>query len=227
LGYSPAVTQKILNTLKAHDFVQQNEETQRYRLGLGVLHLGLAVLAQTDLLRVARPYLEELTANTEETTFLAIRDEFRAVYIDLVKSPHPIRMDAEVGAQRPLNCTSVGKILLAWAPERTVENAAKAGAFTKSTKNSIVDLNAFLAELVKVRKQGYAIDYEEYNAEAMCIAAPIFRQDGSIYAAITTSGPSFRMKNRIPEIASMVKAQAREISRKLGYGLTQSEKAEA
>jgi IclR family KDG regulon transcriptional repressor len=227
LGYSPAVTQKILNTLRIHDFVQQNEDTQRYRLGLGSLNVGLSVLAQTDVVKIARPYMEELTAETGETTFLAIRDVYRAVYIEIVKSPHPIRMDAEIGAHRPLNCTSVGKILLAWAPSGIVSNAEKAGALEKSTKNSIVEVDALEAELINVREQGYALDNEEYNAEAICIAGPIFGQDGKIFAAITTSGPSFRMKDKISVFSNLVKTSAAEISLKLGYGLNLSTEVEA
>jgi DNA-binding IclR family transcriptional regulator len=222
LGYSPAVTQKILNTLRVHDFVQQNEDTQRYRLGLGSLNIGLAVLAQIDVLQVARPYMEELTAETGETTFLAIRDVYRAVYIEIVKSPHPIRMDAEIGAHRPLNCTSVGKILLAWAPSGVVSNAEKAGILEKSTKNSIVKADELEAELIKVREQGYAVDNEEYNVEAICVAGPIFGPDGKILAAITTSGPSFRMKDKIPVFSNLVKTTAAEISLKLGHGLNLS-----
>ncbi len=217
LGYSPAVTQKIFNTFKAHGFVQQNLDTQRYQLGIGALNVGLAVLEQTDLLKVARPMMVELTNNTEETTFLALQDEFRTVYIDRVKSPHPIRMDAEIGAHRPMNCTAVGKILLAFGPHGTVSDAFDSGEFVKSTENSIIDYKMFEMELERVREQGYAIDNEEYNSEAMCIAAPIFGPNGRICAAITTSGPSFRIKHRLSEIISLVKDQAAEISTKLGH----------
>jgi DNA-binding IclR family transcriptional regulator len=227
LGYSPAVTQKILNTLRVHGFVQQSEDTQRYRLGLGSLNVGLAVLAQTDVVKVARPYMEELTADTGETTFLAIRDIYRAVYIEIVKSPHPIRMGAEIGAHRPLNCTSVGKILLAWAPSGILSNAEKAGALEKSTKNSIIEIDSLEAELIKVREQGYAVDNEEYYSEALCVAGPIFGPDGKILAAITTSGPSFRMKDKISGFSSLVKTSAAEISLKLGHGLNLSTEVEA
>ena len=217
LGYSPAVTQKILNTFKAHSFVQQDLDTQRYQLGTGALHVGLAVLEQTDLLKVARPKMIELTNKTGETTFLALQDEYRTVYIDRVKSPHPIRMDAEIGAHRPMNCTAVGKILLAFGPPGSVSAAFDSGAFVKSTSNSIVDLKMLEMELERVREQRYAIDNEEYNSEAMCVAAPIFGPNCQICAAITTSGPSFRMKHRVSEIIDLVKAQAAEISAQLGY----------
>jgi DNA-binding IclR family transcriptional regulator len=217
LGYSPAVTQKILNTFKAHSFVQQDLDTQRYQLGIGALNVGLAVLEQTDLLKVARPMMIELTNKTEETTFLALQDEYRTVYIDRVKSPHPIRMDAEIGAHRPMNCTAVGKILLAYGPPGNVSAAYDSGSFEKSTNKSIVDLKMFEMELERVREQKYAIDNEEYNSEAMCVAAPIFGPNGQIYAALTTSGPSFRMKHRMSEIIDLVKEKAAEISAQLGH----------
>jgi DNA-binding IclR family transcriptional regulator len=159
----------------------------------------------------------ELTNKTEETTFLAVRDEYRAVYIDLVKSFHPIRMDAEIGSQRPLNCTAVGKILLAYGPPQVIYEASEAGAFVKSTKNSITDPKTLEKALEGVREKGYAIDEEEYNAEAICVAAPIFGPAGQVHAAVTASGPSTRMRPRFDDIIDLVKDCASEISIKMGY----------
>jgi DNA-binding IclR family transcriptional regulator len=217
LGYSPAVTQKLLNTLRAHNFVEQNEQTDRYRLGAGVLQLGLGMMARLDLVNVAQGEMESLTAETGETTFLAIRNDLHAVYVDKVMSPHAIRMDAEIGARRPLNCTAVGKILLAWADGDLVRRLDEEGLLEKRTPYSITSREQLQAELETVRHQGYAIDRQEYVADAMCVAAPIFNRERQLVGSITTSGPSFRIKDRIEEVAALVMAKADKISDALGY----------
>jgi DNA-binding IclR family transcriptional regulator len=217
LGYSPAVTQKLLNTLKAHNFVEQNEETDRYRLGLGVLQLGLGMMARLDLVNVAQGEMESLTAETGETTFLAIRNDMHAVYVDKVTSPHAIRMDAEIGARRPLNCTAVGKILLAWADRGLVQRLEEESLIKKRTPYSITSKEQLQDELDTVRNQGYAVDRQEYVADGICVAAPIFNRDQQIVGSITTSGPSFRLKDRVEQIAALVMAKADKISDALGY----------
>jgi len=220
LGYSPAVTQKILSTLKVHGYVQQDEDTERYRLGVSALHLGLSMLSRLDVLNVAHPFMESLTHRTGETTFLAIRDDVAAVYIDKVTSPHDIRMDAKVGARRPLNCTAVGKVLLAWGAAGLVSQLVEHGAIKQQTENSITDPQELEEELARVRERGYALDCREYLVDAMCAAAPIFGQDGQVVASVTASCPAFRVEDRIEEIAKSVVSSAAKISAQLGYRKT-------
>lgn len=218
LGYSPAVTQKILNTLKLHHFVQQDEETGRYRLGLGSLGLSTAVLRRLDVTKVARPYLKQLSDRTRETTFLAVQDEQTVVYVDKAESNQPIRMDAEIGASRPLNCTAVGKVLLAFG-ETELSALVGTEAMAAPTSNSIIDPDTLAMELEKVKAQGFAIDEEEFHLGVMCIAAPIFSQEGKVIAAITSSGPNFRVQANLDQIVEITQEVATQISAALGYEL--------
>ena len=217
LGYSPPVTQKILNTLKAHGFVRQDEDTDRYSLGLAALHVGQSVIARLDVVRISKPYMEQLTAETQETTFLAIRDGNHIVYVDKIPSPNAIRMDAEVGAIRPLNCTAVGKALLAWGPPELLTDAAASGAFVKATPNSITDPKVLEQELQQTRERGYALDMREFNPEGICIAAPIFSQSGCVIASITTSGLASRMEGNLERFSQLVIDAATKISTQCGY----------
>lgn len=217
LGYSPAMTEKILNSLIKHGFVWQNEETGNYKLGLGLVKLGLAALSKLDLIQLAHPYIEELTNKTRETTFLAIQNGNSAVYVDKVASPMPVRMDAEVGVGRPLNCTAVGKIFLSYSPPHTTVRVAEAGGFFQFTSKSIMDPAILEQELIEIRKSGIAFDWQEFNCDAICIAAPIFAYDGKVAAAVTSSGPTFRMKDNIELYTQYVKDIACQISAELGY----------
>lgn len=217
LGYSPAMTEKILNSLIRHGFVWQNTETGTYRLGLGLVKLGLAALSRLDLVQLAHPYLEELTEATQETTFLAVLNGVSAVYIDKVTSPLPVRMDAEIGVDRPLNCTAVGKILLSYSPPGTLAKVAELGGFQRFTANSVMDPTILEQELVGIRKSGIAFDRQEFNSDAICVAAPIFAYDGKVAAAVTTSGPSFRMQENLDLYTRLVKDVASRISAELGF----------
>lgn len=217
LGYSPAVTQKILNTLRVHGFVSQNEKTDRYSLGSAALQLGMAMLSQFNIVRVARPFLESLTEQTGETTFLAIREGVTAIYVDKEVSSNPIRMDAAVGVSRPLNCTAVGKVFLAFDNGDLLTEAANAGVFEKSTPNSIMDVQELKKNIARIRQTGYAIDNREFHTEAICVAAPIFGANGKLIAALTTSGVATRMEGNIQDIAEDVIDKANQISRSIGY----------
>ena len=217
LGYSPSVTQKTLNTLKCHDFVQQDTGTGRYTLGFGTVRIGIAMLDRLDVVRIAQPYMEELTSETRETTFLAIRDGLNAVYINKVTSPNAIRMDAEIGSNRPLNCTAVGKVHLAWGPASLIDEMVQENAFGKQTENSIVDAELLRDQLDQIREIGYALDIREFHNEGICIAAPIFDQSGTLVASITTSGLDSRMENNIDPFALLVIDKANVISKTLGY----------
>jgi DNA-binding IclR family transcriptional regulator len=217
LGYSPPVTQKILNTLKVHGYVSQNENTDRYALGPAALQIGMAMLSQLNIVRVARPFMERLTEETGETTFLAIREGLWAIYVDKEVSANPIRMDADVGVSRPLNCTAVGKVFLAFNKGDLLSEAAAAGVFTKFTPNSIVDAMELKEELGEVHRLGYAIDQREFHPEAICVAAPIYGVGGKLIGSITTSAVATRVENRIDQIAALVTDAAAQISRNMGH----------
>jgi len=217
LGYSPPVTQKIFNTLKVHGFIRQNDKTDRYSLGPTALRVGMAMLSQLSVVRVARPFLDRLTEETGETTFLAIREGLAAIYVDKEVTSNPIRMDAEVGVSRPLNCTAVGKVFLAFDNGDLLTEAAEAGVFTKFTSNSIIDVMELKSIIDRIRETGYAIDYREYHPEAICVAAPIFGANRKVVAAVTTSGVGTRMESRIDQIAEWVIDAAAQISRNLGH----------
>jgi len=217
LGYSPSVVQKILNTLKAHKFVEQDPSNGNYSLGPALLTLGLHMLSRIDVRQTARPHMERLSAASGETIFLGIRSGHQAIYVDKVTGNRPMWIDAALGAQRPLNCTAVGKVLLSGLSHEEIVKLARSGAFTAHTPNSITDLDALVQEIARVRERGYATDEEEFLPGAKCIAAPIKNHEGEIIAAITISAPAFRVDEHREEWVRLVRETAAAISTDLGY----------
>jgi len=216
-GYNPATVQKIVNAFKAQAYVVQDEITDRYHLGPEAVQLGLTALSRLDVRRAARPYLEELSRDSGETVFLAIARGNCVVYVDKVVSDQPIRMDAPVGADRPYNCTAVGKVLLAGMTSEEIEGLYDDGAFEKRTQNSILDADEMHIEVEKVREQGWARDREEFDYGASCVAAPIYDHEGQVVAALTVSGPSTRINQDLDRIIDLTKSRTEEVSKEMGY----------
>ena len=217
MGISPSVAQKSIQALVAQGFARQNPETQMYELGSMAIQVGLAGLLRLELRQVARPYLQQLVTATGKSSFLGIRQGDGAVYIDKVLSETELRMDVPLGSWRPLNCTAVGKALLAYLPETSLAQLAHEGAFRQPTPNSIHDLQALAEEMASIRDHGIAVDREEYALGAMCLAAPIRNHEGEVIATAVVSGPIQRIEPRADDIASHVKACGDAISRALGY----------
>lgn len=222
LGYSPATVQKLINALKAQGYVVQDPLTERYHLGPEAVQLGLMALSRLELRRVARPHLERLSQESNETVFLAIPRDSHAIYVDKVVSPQEIRTDAPLGVNRPYNCTAVGKVLLAGMSDEQIEQLAAQGAFERWTANSITDLETLRAEIEKVRALGWARDNEEYIVGAGCVAAPIRDYSGKVIAALTISGPIARLNEQLDRHVALVKAAAAAISAEMGYRNTRA-----
>jgi len=216
LGYGSGTTQKILNTLRSHGWIAKRSDTGRYVLGLGAIAFAYLANSHSNVITLARPFLERLVRETDEAAYLAIRQEEACVYVDKVLGDEEIRMDAPLGITRPLNCTAVGKALLAYAEgqDRTALRAL-AGSFEARTENSITDVDVLFDELVQVRSTGHALDIRECNASGACIAAAVRDGDGVPVAAITVTGPAERLVAKREEIARLVREVAEEFSRSL------------
>jgi DNA-binding IclR family transcriptional regulator len=217
LGYSPATVHKLIDTLDSQGYVTQDELTRRYHLGPQAVELGLTAISRMDVFRTARHPMELLCESSGETIFLAIPRPDHVVYIDKVVSPQPIRMDAQIGARRPYNCTSVGKALLAGFSLDHLKNLAHLGVFEKRTENSIIDVEDLVRELELVRERGWAYDNEEYIRGACCIGAPVFDLFANQVAAITISGPADRIKHNLDQFIPLVKECAADISKSMGF----------
>jgi len=215
---STATLYRLLQTLKDRGFVTQNPYTGKYRLGLKLLELGQVVVEQIELRRIALPFLQELMEKTGETANLVILDEDKAVYIEKVESPASLRMFLRIGKQAPAHATGVGKVLLASLSSEKLQKIINHKTLPKLTENTITSPEKLKKELEKIRKEGFAIDNEECEVGAKCIAAPIMDYRKEVVAAVSISGPSARLtEDRVKNLVRVVKEIAHKISEKLGY----------
>ncbi len=209
---------KLLSTLAAHGFIEQDQETKKYKLGYKYLELSSMLLESLDLRTQAKPYLKELEAATNEVIHLVVYDQGEVVYIEKLEGNETLRTHSRVGKRASMHCTSVGKVILAHLPgDEVAEIIAKKG-LEKHTEKTITDPNIFVKELQKIRKQGYGVEMEENEEGITCIAAPIFDHKGDITAAVSISGPSTRMtEKRLEELMQLITETGKTISTRLGY----------
>jgi DNA-binding IclR family transcriptional regulator len=215
-------THRLLSSLSYFGYVRQDQNTKHYFLGFKLVELGNLLLGQLDLRKEAEPFLRDLAERTRETVHLVILDGSEIVYLDKLETePHTggLRMASRVGSRNPAHSCAVGKVLMAHLPAEALARAVEEKGLPKRTANTITDFNQLKDHMALVRKQGYAIDDEENERGIRCVGAPIFNEAGRVVAAISVSGPAFRVtKKAVQErLKKEVMATAHRISRKLGF----------
>jgi DNA-binding IclR family transcriptional regulator len=155
---------RLLSTLEAGGFVQQDPRNGRYRLGLQLAALGGLALTQYDIGDVARPLLQEMATRAGETTTLSVLDGDAVVNIDQVLGPQPVKHIGWIGRRMPLYCTAAGKPLLAHLPAESVDRLLDR-PLERFTARTITSPAQIRREIEDIRTRGYAVGHEEYEAE--------------------------------------------------------------
>ncbi|HKD50470.1 MAG TPA: IclR family transcriptional regulator [Candidatus Acidoferrum sp.] len=206
----------ILRTLERRGYLRRDVESGRYRLGLKILSLGSDAQSNLDIADVALPFMRALEEKIHMTVHLAVLDQGEAVYIEKVEAPGFFKVNTWVGRRMFLHSTSVGKCLLAWLPKQEVETIVKQQGLKKRTPKTITTMTRLLADLQRVKDEGYAVDDEENSLGARCLGAPVFDVAGNVVAALGASGTLTQVDEAsLPRLAESVKETARRISRQL------------
>lgn len=221
LGIGKATIYRLITTLRIHGYVEQTV-TEKYKLSFKLFELGNMMVNQIGIRKTSHPFLEQLAVATKETVNLAVLDQSSVIYIDRIESPEPLRMILDVGTRFPVFCSALGLTLLAYLEPAEVDNllaqVQQEGQLIKYTENTIVDLNFIKEKLSIIRKQSYTFDNEFYLAGIRSIAAPVFNHSGRVIAAISVTGPSIRMTDKVvSEFIPLVKESAKSTSIQLGF----------
>jgi IclR family acetate operon transcriptional repressor len=212
----PVTTTRIMATLQIEGLAQKVDG--RYALGPGLIHLGNAALAGTDIRRLALPLLQQLTVDTGETSHLAIPCNERSLVIAVQDSINPLRAASSAGFLTDLHSSSTGKIFLSYVFASRLGDIEALRAPFRHTEHTLTKRADLEREIELTRKRGYSIDDEECHVGVRCVAAPVFSSDGSAAAAIGITAPTTRLpERRVREMAEKVIAAAAEASRLLGH----------
>jgi DNA-binding IclR family transcriptional regulator len=217
LGVHKATASRLAATLAERGLIERDPATERYRLGFGLIRLAGAAMAGLDLVSSARPILEDLARDTRETVTLGVLSGEEMVSIDQVTGASSIVSVSWVGRRTPLHTTSTGKVFLAFLDEGDRERRLSL-PLERATKRSIVDPAQLREQLEDVRRRGYAQTLEELEEGLNAVAAPVRQADGEVVAALSVSGPAFRLRPvDLPRIGRRTIEAADRISRRLGF----------
>jgi Transcriptional regulator len=217
LDVHKATASRLFATLADHGFLERDPVTDKYRIGYGLVSLAGAAIGNMDVVRTARPMLESLAEKTRETVNLGVISGDDVVYVDQVAGARSIVSVNWVGQRTPLHATSNGKVLLAWLPDGERDRLL-AHHLERTTPHTLTDPAKLLVALKEVRTKGYAQTIEELEEGLNAVAAPIRAAEGDVIAALSVSGPAFRLRPvDMPRAARFTIEAAGAISRRLGY----------
>jgi IclR family transcriptional regulator, KDG regulon repressor len=216
LKFPKATTFRILFTLGQLGYVEQDAGTGTYRLS------EKADWSRRDQFRdslkgIARPYMERLLSRFEQTVNLGVLDQDQVLYIDILEGLRSIRMAATVNTYGPLHCTALGKSILAYLPPDECLGILKRRPLARFTANTITLAPQLMHHLSKVRSRGYAVDNEEAERGARCVAVPIFNSENQPAAGMSVSGPTSHIqRSTAREIADVLINYGARISERMG-----------
>lgn len=212
-GVPRASAHRLLKEMVGLGLLSFDPEMGRYRGSLKLASLGAAVTVHFDLRVHAHPHLKALHQSIGHPCHLSVRDGAEGVYVDKIESAgYGIKLFSEIGKRFPLHCTAMGKILLAHVPPEVLHGIIN-GRLAAMTENTITSRARLVAELAKVREQGYALDREEITRGLMCVAAPITGFGEAVIGAISTTFPTYiAAEGGLDALTQVVRACAARIS---------------
>ena len=210
LGMHKSTVSRLLATLESRGLVRR--EGDRFVPGWELARLGALATRGFALVGSSQDAMERLAEETGETVNLAVRDDGRALNVHQVDSAHFVAVTDWTGRAAPLHATANGKVLLAFGEGPLPRE------LTRLTRRTISDRRELRAELERVRRNGLGVALEELELGLHAVAAPVFDCFGTCLAAISVSGPAYRLtEGRLAVAGELCVGAAREVSEKLGY----------
>ena len=215
---------RLLATLEQKGYVEQCPRSELYRLGSSCLELGRAFLGPENLTVLVRPVLEALAIEFQETIHLAVLNDFEVVHLDGEQPGRMLMSGLRTGQRLPAYCTASGKLLLGMAADSPSREAfgvwlQQPEHLLKRAPNTLVDSDKLLEQVYAAGTQGYALDLEECEEGLHCLSVPVMDAAGLPIAAISVSGPSFRLseEHMLEDLLPVLQQQAETLSQQLGF----------
>ena len=220
VGAPVSTVHRLLTILVEQGFVMQDRRSRRYHVGAGFVRLAQAFLQRRSLATEARQYLERLTDECGETSFVTSMVDSVPVCVAIAECHRPLRLFIEVGQRMPFHAAASARAILAFRDEVTVKRLLEGEPFesyTGATPRTHDEVVRLLPEIVRL---GYAVCEEELDENVTAVSAPIRDEHGRVDASVTVVAPAERMRGeRRSEVVAAVKATALDISLSQGYGI--------
>ncbi len=214
---APAI-QRLLNTLADHGYVEQAEDTRRYRIGHGVLVLAQHVLRKDRLIGIAEPELQTLASENSFNAFLGVRRNAVALYLLAIQSRSPVVIRSSPGETMALHSTALGKALLTGLSDESIGDVLGEAPLDKLTPRTVTDPGQLISQIQAARPIGYTTSLDENILGVISVGAPVRDATGKVIAAISVAYPrSVGPQLEIAEVGERVLAAALRISTGLGF----------
>jgi IclR family transcriptional regulator, KDG regulon repressor len=213
--FARTTVHRILYSLEKLGYVQKDEIKSHYQLAAKFFELTGPVIHFRRLQSVSKSVMQNLLLRFGETINLGVLEDGQVAYIEVLQSPSALRIAAIPGERNPVHCTSLGKAMLAFLPDKEVDAILERHPMVKRTPKTITQKKHLLEHLASVRERTVAFDMEENLAGVVCVAAPIFDQSGRAIAGISVSGPATRMEPKLTQIQDEIRSSAQTLSRLL------------
>lgn len=205
---------RMLETMSQLGYVTQDEPNGRYMMTTRMWEIGVHAFQRNDLRMAARPYLNELVANTGETAILTLRDGADVIIVEKVDCAHDLQAVSPLGSRSPVHASSFGKAFLMADPGFDLGELK----LTRFTEKTLTDARALRKSVDEGRKLGATLGIDEYREGVSGVAAPVIGTDGNAYGAIGISMPSFRLtEEALPKLIETVADAARRFSQQIGF----------
>lgn len=193
LDLTKSTVHKLLLTLEYKKLVEQDLETSKYYLSFSFILMLQSYLREDVLTAKIRPQMERLCEKFNETIHFGVYFDNGLFIVAKQEAKQSVCVTSQVGKVSNLFNTSIGKAILANLPEKERISLISEYNFPRFTEHTITDAHDYEKELEKIRKQGYAVDNQEYEEGVRCIGIPVFGLYHNLYGAVSMTGPIFRM----------------------------------
>jgi IclR family acetate operon transcriptional repressor len=217
LGVHKSTVSRLVSVLEARGLVEQLGERGKYAIGFGVVRLAGAATGRMDLTKLGQPVCQALADEFGETVNIAVHDAGVAINITQARGSAAVSAVNWIGQRTPLHATSSGKVLLAYL-DLAERKRLVSLPLDSYTENTVVDASRLLSELEVVASQGFAACFEELELGLHAVAVPVRGHRGEVVAAMSASGPSYRLsRERVEQIVPTMTSAAADLSAQLGY----------
>ncbi|MCZ7658405.1 MAG: IclR family transcriptional regulator [Xanthobacteraceae bacterium] len=208
VGLHNSTTFHLVKTMVSLGYIRQLKDSKRYRIGRPLFALAASALDEMEMVSLATPVLEDLSAATGESGHFAVRMGDTVTVIARTSGAGAFQLTDRVGVVRPAYCTALGKVMLAALRDDQLERYLARTELKPMTPKSVTDAAMLRREIEEVRRAGLAFDDGEFDTEMRCVAVPVRDFTGQVVGAIGISGPVWRLSLQALQGRAMVVQEA-------------------
>ena len=194
LGLPKPTIHRLFSTLEEEGFLQRDLDGRAYSPGPRLRTMASGVISSRRIRSVRQAILKRLSRQIGETCNIAMPERDAMAYLERVETEWPLRIQLPIGTRVPFYCTASGKMYLSTLARSHVIKYLENTDLKAHTPNTLTDHDALLEEIRKIRKQGYALDREEFMSDMIALAVPILDQNDRLMATLAFHAPTQRIK---------------------------------